>query len=122
MYELKSFTVNDREYKYRDLSPMEALTFGTRVVQLLSPFLVQGKNVGQAITALGNNEDISNILREGLNRCYNNKSESLENEAIFNKWFQEYPQDLFECGVKAVWSLVHPFLPSMLNIRSVDGN
>lgn len=122
MYELKSFIVNDREYKYRDLSPMEALTFGTKVVQLLSPFLVQGRNIGQAITSLGNNEEISNILKEGLSRCYNNKSESLENEAIFNKWFQEYPQDLFECGVKAVWCLVNPFLPSMLNIRSVEGN
>jgi hypothetical protein len=118
--ELKTFTVNDREYKYRDLTPMEALSFGTKVVQLIAPFLMQGQNVGQAITSLGANEELPKILKEALGRCYNNKSESLENEAVFNKWFQEYPQDLFEAGVKATWGLVQPFLPSIVNTMNLE--
>ncbi len=112
--ELMNFTVNGREYKYHTLSPMEALSFGTKVVQLLSPFLLQGQNVGQAITSLGANEDLPKILKDALGRCYNNKNESLDNEAVFNKWFNEYPEDLFEAGVRATWGLVQPFLPSML--------
>lgn len=116
--ELNKFMVNDHEYKYRGLNPFDALDFGSRVAKLLAPALASGMNVGEALVNASKSVDskeIASLLKEALGYCYTPEKEALDNEATFNKWFNEHPDELFEAGIKAVYSLVNPFLPRVIN-------
>ena len=118
-FELEDGTV----FKYRDLTPMEAIPFGVRVATLLAPVIGSGVLDPQAI--LGHlskidTKEANTLLRDALAQCYTPDSKGLNNEAVFNDYFGERPEHLFEAGVKAVWSLANPFLPQMLRTES-DG-
>ncbi len=121
-YELNSFEVNGHTYKYRSLNPMDALDFGSRVAKLLAPALSDGSNLSNALANMSKAvdvKDMKNLIKEALGYCYTPKSEALDNEAVFNAWFTECPEDLFEAGIKAVYNLVIPFLPKTL-LTTID--
>ena len=123
---LKDFKMTSgTSYKYRDLTPMEAIPFCTKVAKLLGPFMSNGVTVGDAIgkaIASVDSEELTKIMRFALGRCYNEKSESLENEAVFNKWFSNHPDELLEAGGRAIYNLAIPFIPSSLNIPNFEKN
>lgn len=117
-FELQSFTVGDGStYKFRALSPFDALDFGTRVAKLLAPAISEGASIGEAlgrISSTVSSKELSDLLKEALGYCYTPQSEALDNEAVFNAWFSEHPDELFEAGIKAVYNLVLPFLPKAM--------
>lgn len=109
--ELNNFTVNDHVYKYRALNPMDALDYGSRVARIVAPALAGGADLSKALSS---GVEVSALIKEALGYCYTPESEALDNEAVFNAWFTQHPDELFEAGIKAVYNLVTPFLPKAL--------
>lgn len=123
---LKDFKLTSGStYKYRDLTPMEAIPFCTKVAKILGPFMSNEVTVGDAIgkaIASVDSEELTKIIKFALGRCYNEKSESLENEANFNKWFSTHPDDLLEAGGRAIYNLAIPFIPNNLIMLGSGNN
>lgn len=112
--ELNKFTVNDHVYKYRALNPMDALDYGSRVAKIVAPALAGGADLSKALSSGLDGKEVSALIKEALGYCYTPESEALDNEAVFNAWFTQHPDELFEAGIKAVYNLVTPFLPKAL--------
>lgn len=117
--DLGKFEVEDAVYKFRHLSPMEGLEFGSRVAKLIAPTLMglgNGAKVADIVKGLSavDSSEMTDLIKEALGHCYTPESEALDNEAVFNHWFGEHPDHLFTAGVLAVYNLAKPFFPNKL--------
>lgn len=121
---LDYISIGAHRYALEKLNPMDAITWGNRVLAVVGPTL--GGLVDacsdkgnfaksfQGIFASYNSTEASNLMLEALRQCYTPQNESLADDAVFNKWFKEHPGDLYHLGVMAVYELVKDFFPNQL--------
>jgi len=136
-------SVGGKKYAVDLLNPLEALAWGPRVVALLGPSIgkvlsstdfealkgidlakqgimeAAGKlqnPLGALFACLGElkPEQVTALLNETLQHCYTPQNESLADQSVFNRWFKEYPGDMYPLGVMALVHLVKDFFPSQL--------
>lgn len=127
---MSEFKVNGRTYKFDILTPMDAISFGSRVLKAAGGALlsicgeassVNYKAIADALSSV-DPEELSSLMREALNRVYTPEQEPLKNEAVFNAWFNKYPEDLFVAGVMAVFEQVRDFFPFGLSTLKPDSS
>lgn len=122
-------TVGGNRYPIDKLNPLDAIDFGSRVAAVVMPTLgglvgaVDGLNGDPANMKLDGkifreafigykSEETAALMKDALAQCYTPQNEPLNNQAVFNAWFQEHPGDLFQLGAMAVYELVKDFFPS----------
>jgi len=136
-------SVGGNKYAVDLLNPLEALAWGPRVIALLGPSIgkVMGSldfealkgvdltqqgiaeaagqfkgPLGALFSCLGElkPDQVTALLTETLQHCYTPQNESLADMAVFNRWFQEHPGDMYPLGVTALVHLVKDFFPKSL--------
>lgn len=140
---MRQFRVGNNQYAIDLLNPLEAITWGNRVMALLGPAIgnivvsvdfetisgidlrkmemseVFGKWQPVIATAMAScgavrADDISRLMAEATQRCHTPRNEALSDAAVFNSWFRENPGDIYPVGVMAIYHLVKDFFPSQL--------
>lgn len=126
---LGSFVIEATEYRYEQLTPIEAMTFGSKVSKLLGTVILgvangldtntKEFNVADVQTALATiqPEETAQLGLEALRHCYvqlQGSWVSLKDESYFNKHFMEHPDQLYVASVQAIWKLASPFLPKSM--------
>lgn len=135
--------VGKNRYAVDKLNPMEAFEWGPRALSLFGPSLGKivaslevdklsdlklesmglteiaaslQKLLAMSMSSCGElkSAEVVALLREAVQRCYTPHNESLADMAVFNRWFQEHPGDLFPLGGMALVYLVKDFFPSQL--------
>ena len=130
--ELKSFTVNEKKYMYQPFAPFEAVRYCSRVAKVAMPILgglasFDGATVGSllnnraALEAL-DADGVSALCMEALKRCIAPDGKDLSNEAAFNLYFAENPDELLQAGVTAMIMLAKDFFPKKLLMQAVENN
>lgn len=131
---IREFIVGDNAYKYTELAPVEALSFGTKVAKTIGPIL------GSVLAVLGNasgggdktaefleavvpaldkidEAKLEALLKECFGHVYTAGNECLGDEAAFNAWFRENKADLFPVGLTALFNLSKDFFPKLSAIK-----
>ena len=119
----KTFEVNGRKYTVLPMAPDQVLSYGFKVGQIIAPIL---STLGQTATekdgeasikalsmafATSDAEKLTAICRTALSYTVNPENEKFDNIAVYNAWFNKYPEDMFMVSVYAVWRLVEDFFP-----------
>lgn len=132
---IKEFIVGDTAYKFTELAPVEALSFGTKVAKTIGPilgsvFAVLGNVSGggdktaefleAVVPALDKIDEakLEALLKECFGHVYTPANENLGDEAAFNSWFQDHKADLFPVGLTALFNLSKDFFPRLSDIRT----
>lgn len=127
---IKEFIVGDNVYKFTELAPVEALSFGTKVAKTIGPILgsvfsvlgnVQGGGDKTAefleaiVPALDKIDEakLEALLKECFSHVYTAGNECLGDEAVFNSWFRDNKADLFPVGLTALFNLSKDFFPKL---------
>lgn len=119
---LVTIKVNTRPYSMEKPGPFDAIPYANRVFSLLGPILgdmaaapEEGVDraalIRGALSLLGTPE-ASALMQEALGRCYTAQNEPLHNMAVFNSWFRQFPEDVYELAARAVIELVKDYLPA----------
>ena len=120
--ELVRFEVNGRNYAVRTMAPDRAIGFGMKLAGIIAPVFsaVAFDNAGGFIETLAGVDDVrmTGIIEEAR-KCLigigdDGKDMMMSNPAIFNIWFTEHPEDLFEVSMKSVWFVCRDFFPPAL--------
>lgn len=133
----------EHRYMLELLNPLEGIAWGNRALTLFGPALgkalaavdfkalegldltqdglveVGAKMQGMLISSFSSlgeldSEKVTAIMTEAIQRCYTPENESLVDQTVFNRWFREYPGDLYPLGVMALYHLVKDFFPKQL--------
>ncbi len=121
---MKKIAIEERVYTLTPFNPMEGMEFGTAVLGIVAPALGgiiesvkeagDPDKVGAALAASLKDKEIPNLMKRAIGQCFTPQNENLADAATFNKWFIEYPGDMFHLGVKAIWELTKDFFPKPL--------
>ena len=124
MRELTRIKIEDRVYSVMRFNPMDGMEFGTKLLSVIAPSMggiveatKEGGDPGKVGAQLAyalKDPSLTPLLRQAFKQCFTPQNESLEDEAVFNKWFAQHPGDMFSLGAQAMWVLVKDFLPSQL--------
>lgn len=130
--ELKSFSVNNKKFMYQPLSPLEALPFCMRVGKAAMPVMgalasFDGATIGSLLKNISvldalDPEAMSKLSMEALKRCITPDGKELSNEAVFNLYFSEHPDELLQAGVTAMIMLSKDFFPKELLTQDSETN
>lgn len=123
---LAKIQVGDNHYAIDPLPPMDALEFGPKAAKVLSPTMsgimeitnnADNSSLGKSINVMFANIDpkeTAALMREAVGQCWTPKNQSLKDETVFNIWFMEHPNDLYELGLRAIYILAKPYFPKAL--------
>lgn len=118
---LGSFKVGTHEYRFELLPPLEVIAFGNRVIRtaggaiaglLLNRSELTAENITKVLSGIDAG-DLSALMKEALARCYTPTNLSLADDANFNSWFSEHPEEMFQAGIQAVYNQVKDFFPNL---------
>ena len=145
-----SIVVNGRRYTVDLLNPIDAISWGNRALGLFGPLLASvvtvadinkissvadlaGADMGEAWATFGpiissalascgklESASASQMMTEAIQQCYTPKNESLADVAVLNSHFREYPQDMFQLGVMALFRLVRDFFPKLPGTAAIN--
>jgi hypothetical protein len=123
--ELMSFTVNNRTYHVDTMPPNVAFDLNWDVAAALAPLIASGQSKaagGTTITAIlgevtpGLGDSLREICKRAVKYVITPDNTYLRDEATFNKWFSEHPEDLMAVPVMAVREIARNFLQPALAI------
>lgn len=116
--------VNGREYAVDRLPIVKTLAFVPEVLEAIGPSLggvldafKEGKaseDVMQGIFGGFQSAKVTAVMQKSLAQCVTPENTYLNNAMVFERWFAEYPEDLFQLAAVATWELVKDFLPRQL--------
>lgn len=129
---IREFIVGNTAYKYTELTPIDALSFGTRCAKTIGPILsalfnalgntTSGERTTELMDALApaldkvDDKKLEALLKECYSHVYTPGNECLGDEASFNSWFSERKHELFPVGITALIHLVKDFFPNLSDI------
>ena len=120
--------LNGKEYAVERLSITATLLFVPEVLEAIGPSIggildafndgVSKDEVFKNLFSGVQSAKLSAIMRKSLNQCITPENTYLKDANIFEKWFMEHPEDLFQLAGLATWELVHRFLPQALATKA----
>ena len=134
---LGKFTVGEHVYKFEALAPIDGLRFGTQCAKVLGPALTAVLDVasrwntdkmtlGELVTTLSpalasvDEEKFEGLMKTAFTKVYTPQNENLGDEAAFNAWFREHPQEMFTVAVIAIYYLARDFFPKLPGTKPTD--
>lgn len=94
MEAIANITINGRQYKVKMFDPATAFDF----IHARIHAAVHGKN------------SVS-LARMALGKCLTPMMKELEDEAVFQEWFSQHPEDMLPLEVAAIEALTAPYDP-----------
>ena len=134
MSDLLRIKIEERVYSVQKFNPMDGMEYGVKLAAMVAPALgglmaaEESKKKGDAdYGKLGadfarsiKDPDLMPMFKKAFGQCWTPENESLGDEAVFNKWFQQHPGDMFELGGRAAFLLSRDFFPSQLGTMLSD--
>lgn len=111
---MEKVTVNSRTYTVEPFNPLEGMRAASVFIRhsagLMGADMDEQAMQSNAIALLGE-PDVLNLVERALRQCITPEKEYLRNEAVFERWFSEHPEDMIMLGQAALLALVTPFFP-----------
>lgn len=119
---LKSFSIDGMTYRLKTMNPRDAIQFGARVIKAFGPTLAalaaeSGNSTEKMMSGLASavssldNTLAAEVFSEALSYCITPQNQELSDEAVFNQWFIDHPDHLFQVAGLAIFHLSKDFFP-----------
>ena len=113
---LARIRIEDRVYSCQRFDPVNGMAFGAQLMSIASPALAGvigttddgAKLVAALAPAL---PALMPLFRQALGQCFTPQGEPLADDEAINRYFMQYPGDMFVLGVQAMRILAQDYLP-----------